>query len=521
MDVFIPEEVFYSPKNRTDFIYQVFSSSTKAKKVASNIIRQNGGFSKFKKEPNSFSDYERIGEYKYSSIQIFSHYIGKSMVVVALRYVPVRMHRYSSYVVGILEINNSLSENNKTIKFNNITLRKAVKEWLEDDKKAEATYGHISNWDTSEVTDMNELFLDAHTFNEPIGNWDVSNVTIMRSLFAYASAFNQDISSWDVGSVTDMSYMFTGTPFNQHIGNWDVSNVTDMQEMFWGDTKFNQPIGNWDVSNVTNMESMFRDALSFNQDLSNWDVNIYSGKINGESAYIDFSNETPQWTLQKPNFTKTALEDEGGVIHLQKEGNYFYYTNENGEKDQFIADKLLVESPEDNKLEFIVRDEIEEALDSKYIIFVTKGDEVFRIIDLPEIEDSEFENSVGVLTDSDKPLKSSEEAVQFVKNIKTISFNDIGVIADYNKAIADYTKAIELEPNKSRAYYNRGFLKHEFNDDTGAIADYNIAIRLDPNYADAYYNRGLSRYLLGDKNGRDRDFLKAQQLGGDGFYVHE
>jgi tetratricopeptide (TPR) repeat protein len=172
-------------------------------------------------------------------------------------------------------------------------------------------------------------------------------------------------------------------------------------------------------------------------------------------------------------------------------------------------------------LEFIVRDEIEKALDSKYIIFVTKGDEVFRIIDLPEIDDSEFENSVGVLTDSDKPLKNSEEAVEFVKNIKTISFNDTGAIANYNKAIADYTKAIELEPNKSRAYYNRGLSKYEFNDYTGAIADYNIAIRLDPNYADAYYNRGLSRYILGDKNGGNRDFLKAQQLGGDGFYIHE
>ena len=37
------------------------------------------------------------------------------------------------------------------MKFNNETLRIAVKEWLEDETKAEATYGHISNWDTSEV----------------------------------------------------------------------------------------------------------------------------------------------------------------------------------------------------------------------------------------------------------------------------------------------------------------------------------------------------------------------------------
>ena len=69
------------------------------------------------------------------------------------------------------------------MQFNNETLRAAVKEWLEDDKKAEAKYGHISNWDTSEVSDMSKLFSDAHTFNEPIGNWDVSNVTDMNCMF--------------------------------------------------------------------------------------------------------------------------------------------------------------------------------------------------------------------------------------------------------------------------------------------------------------------------------------------------
>ena len=56
--------------------------------------------------------------------------------------------------------------NIKNIKFNNETLRKAVKEWLEDDKKAETSYGHISNWDTSEVTDMSEMFSWATSFNQ-------------------------------------------------------------------------------------------------------------------------------------------------------------------------------------------------------------------------------------------------------------------------------------------------------------------------------------------------------------------
>ena len=69
------------------------------------------------------------------------------------------------------------------MKFNNETIREAVKEWLDDAVSAEAKYGHISGWDTSEVTDMSKLFLDAYTFNENINNWDVSNVTDMRFIF--------------------------------------------------------------------------------------------------------------------------------------------------------------------------------------------------------------------------------------------------------------------------------------------------------------------------------------------------
>ena len=38
------------------------------------------------------------------------------------------------------------------------TIRTAVEEWLSDRAAAEATYGHISTWDTSGVTKMNQLF---------------------------------------------------------------------------------------------------------------------------------------------------------------------------------------------------------------------------------------------------------------------------------------------------------------------------------------------------------------------------
>lgn len=47
------------------------------------------------------------------------------------------------------------------IKINDDSIRIAVKDWLEDPLKAEAIYGHISGWDTSEVTDMSWIFQGA------------------------------------------------------------------------------------------------------------------------------------------------------------------------------------------------------------------------------------------------------------------------------------------------------------------------------------------------------------------------
>ena len=85
----------------------------------------------------------------------------------------------------------------------------AVDEWLADPLLAEETYGHISEWDVSSVTNMNYLFLGPSSFNEDIGSWDVSNVTYMVQMFNGANSFNQDIGNWDVSNVTDMSWMFS------------------------------------------------------------------------------------------------------------------------------------------------------------------------------------------------------------------------------------------------------------------------------------------------------------------------
>jgi len=55
------------------------------------------------------------------------------------------------------------------------------------------------------------------------------------------------------------------------------------------------------VSSVTYMDNMFNGATAFNQDLSSW-------VINDEMLCFSFNENTPQWTLPKPNLDPSCLE---------------------------------------------------------------------------------------------------------------------------------------------------------------------------------------------------------------------
>merc|ERR1712238_84451 len=107
----------------------------------------------------------------------------------------------------------------------------------------------IKCYDTSLLTDMEDMFYQAKEFNGDVSDWDVSSVTIMNYMFNEAIKFNSDVSDWDVSSVTYMSDMFAyTTEFNGDVSDWDVSSVTDISFMFYYATNFdNSQICKWNV----------------------------------------------------------------------------------------------------------------------------------------------------------------------------------------------------------------------------------------------------------------------------------
>lgn len=103
--------------------------------------------------------------------------------------------------------------------------------------------------------------------------------------------------------------------------------------------------------------------------------------------------------------------------------------------------------------------------------------------------------------------------------VQAVEYNHQGVaLADagqYDEAITEYTKAIELDPSYAQAYNNRGVAYDNKGQYDLAIADYNKAIELSPNSALFYYNRGFAYSKKGQRDLAISDLNKAIELSSD------
>ena len=83
-------------------------------------------------------------------------------------------------------------------------------------------------------------------------------------------------------------------------------------------------------------------------------------------------------------------------------------------------------------------------------------------------------------------------------------------LADYEEAIIDYNKALELSPTEICLVYSmRGNAKRNLGDFDGAISDQNKALDFDPLYADGYFNRGIANFKKGDFGSAIQDYSQV------------
>ena len=99
-----------------------------------------------------------------------------------------------------------------------------------------------------------------------------------------------------------------------------------------------------------------------------------------------------------------------------------------------------------------------------------------------------------------------------IESLPVFAMKEGAILAYLNepeKAIADYTKALSINPKLESVYYNRGITYANLRKYPEAIADYNSAIDLNPNNFNLYFNRAIA---YGNINQWDKSVIDLRKV---------
>jgi surface protein len=119
---------------------------------------------------------------------------------------------------------------------------------------------------TSEHDNLSEMFQDCKNLRtiNGINEWDTSNVTNMDNMFKSCNSLvSLDLSKWVVSKVKSMSDMIQGCDslVSVNASNWDVSSVTNMWGMFADCRSLEElDLSGWDMTNVNKTTYMFNNS---------------------------------------------------------------------------------------------------------------------------------------------------------------------------------------------------------------------------------------------------------------------
>lgn len=112
-----------------------------------------------------------------------------------------------------------------------------------------------------------------------------------------------------------------------------------------------------------------------------------------------------------------------------------------------------------------------------------------------------------------RQVLEEKKSLEKTKNRLLDSADSLHGIAMDEKAIELYTKAIQSNDRNFRAYNSRGLARIGVKEYYEAIADFNKAIEINPSQSNvALNNRGLAKFYLGDKEGAVGDYTKSIEL---------
>lgn len=172
-------------------------------------------------------------------------------------------------------------------------------------KRGESGSIKISNFKTSNVTNMSYMFQSTSAATIDLGILDTSNVTNMYMMFSSAKATTiRGYEKFDTSNVTDMRYMFNSSSIKTiNLSNFNTSKLTSLYGMFMNSAVENLDVSSFDTSNVKSLAYTFYGSKVTILDLSSFDT---SNVINTLNAFNDMTNLTTIYVSNKFTMNKVT-----------------------------------------------------------------------------------------------------------------------------------------------------------------------------------------------------------------------
>lgn len=168
----------------------------------------------------------------------------------------------------------------------------------------------------------------------------------------------------------------------------------------------------------------------------------------------------------------------------------------------YLVDLKFKANSRNADLESMIRSFIKRAEDANRILELREAIDQFRAnqqVNNPAPSEADDVGSTSATQGNTSDGSTSELSTASEASTHVQRGNDHYANHLYEQALAEYSRAIELDPKLAQAYYGRGNVYYRQNDYKRALAEFDQAIELDPKYWAAYNERAKVYARLGQQ----------------------
>jgi tetratricopeptide (TPR) repeat protein len=253
------------------------------------------------------------------------------------------------------------------------------------------------------------------------------------------------------------------------------------------------------------------DAPYFNRAQTKWLKKDADGAIADYTRAIELGSTNPAAYNNRGNARAENNDQDGAIadytraIELKPDYARAYYNRAVAKKEKGDASGAAADFKRARELDSQLASEESNADENSQSPSANQSQASSADLVHEGVEKGKKGDLVGAVADFDRAIKvDPKNAVAYYNraHAKRLKKDAAGALADYNRAI-------EIDPQLAEAYFERGAAKAKSKDTDGAIADFSRAIELKSDYTLAYYNRGIAKKAKGDEAGAEADFKSA------------